>query len=141
MWKLQDQSLMLIFASHKLVKEGFLDFFYYGNSNSVLRITFNNHSTTDKKREIWPVWLAHFSLWARNLGFSSLNTKTRDITADSHFKSPNRSSAKKKKKGPNRSAEWCVMAHRFPRYLSEFILFFYYYYYYYYYLYKIEILF
>ena len=98
MWKLQDQSLMLIFASHKLVKEGFLDFFYYGNSNSVLRITFNNHSTTDKKREIWPVWLAHFSLWARNLGFSSLNTKTRDITADSHFKSPNRSSAKKKKK-------------------------------------------
>ena len=97
MWKLQDQSLMLIFASHKLVKEGFLDFFYYGNSNSVLRITFNNHSTTDKKREIWPVWLAHFSLWARNLGFSSLNTKTRDITADSHFKSPNRSSAKKKK--------------------------------------------
>ena len=98
MWKLQDQSLMLIFASHKLVKEGFLDFFYYGNSNSVLRITFNSHSTTDKKREIWPVWLAHFSLWARNLGFSSLNTKTRDITADSHFKSPNRSSAKKEKK-------------------------------------------
>ena len=139
MWKLQDQSLMLIFASHKLVKEGFLDFFYYGNSNSVLRITFNNHSTTDKKREIWPVWLAHFSLWARNLGFSSLNTKTRDITADSHFKSPNRSSAKKKKKKKVQTVvlsdvSWPIDFHAiYPNLYFLLLLFFF--------LYKIEILF